>query len=133
MVRIDSVTQFSGYEHLERQSKVVALFIDGQPVDVISAGANAIVVRDDTQFYGESGGQDGDKGELKTASGAFIVSDTQKYGKAIGHQGTLSAGKLSIGDGVEAVVDVARRERIRLNHSATHLLHAALRQVLGKQ
>ncbi|CAM3885099.1 alanine--tRNA ligase [Rahnella bruchi] len=132
MVRVDGVTQFSGYEHLQRQSKVVALFVDGQPVNDIKPGVNAIVVLDDTPFYGESGGQVGDKGILKTASGVFSVSDTQKYGKAIGHQGSLNAGELSIGDSVEAEVDVARRDRIRLNHSATHLLHAALRQVLGK-
>ncbi|MFO6300305.1 alanine--tRNA ligase [Rahnella selenatireducens] len=132
MVRVDGVTQFSGYEHLQRHSKVVALFINGQPVNEIQAGDNAIVVLDDTPFYGESGGQVGDKGILKTAAGTFTVSDTQKYGKAIGHQGALSAGKLSVGDSVEAEVDVERRERIRLNHSATHLLHAALRQVLGK-
>ncbi|AYA05674.1 alanine--tRNA ligase [Rahnella aquatilis] len=132
MVRVDGVTQFSGYEHLQRHSKVVALFVDGQPVNDIQAGVNAIVVLDDTPFYGESGGQVGDKGILKTTTGVFSVSDTQKYGKAIGHQGALSAGKLSIGDSVEAEVDVARRDRIRLNHSATHLLHAALRQVLGK-
>ncbi|MBU9850727.1 alanine--tRNA ligase [Rahnella aceris] len=132
MVRVDGVTQFSGYEHLQRHSKVVALFVDGQPVNDIQAGVNAIVVLDDTPFYGESGGQVGDKGILKTTTGVFSVSDTQKYGKAIGHLGALSAGKLSIGDSVEAEVDVARRDRIRLNHSATHLLHAALRQVLGK-
>ncbi|MFS7361553.1 alanine--tRNA ligase [Rahnella inusitata] len=132
MVRVDGVTQFSGYEHMQRHSKVVALFIDGQSVNEIQAGDNAIVVLDDTPFYGESGGQVGDKGILKTAAGIFNVSDTQKYGKAIGHQGSLSAGKLSVGESVEAQVDAARRDRIRLNHSATHLLHAALRQVLGK-
>jgi len=132
MVRVDGVTQFSGYEHLQRHSKVVALFVEGQPVNEIQEGVNAIVVLDDTPFYGESGGQVGDKGILKTAAGVFSVSDTQKYGKAIGHQGSLSSGKLSVGDSVEAEVDMARRDRIRLNHSATHLLHAALRQVLGK-
>lgn len=132
MVRVDGVTQFSGYEHLQRHSKVVALFVEGQPVNEIQAGVNAIVVLDDTPFYGESGGQVGDKGILKTAAGVFSLSDTQKYGKAIGHQGSLNSGKLSVGDSVEAEVDIARRDRIRLNHSATHLLHAALRQVLGK-
>ncbi len=132
MVRVEGVTQFSGYEHVQRQSKVVALFVNGQPVEEIQSGDNAIVVLDDTPFYGESGGQVGDKGVLKTAAGEFAVSDTQKYGKAIGHQGALNAGKLAIGDSVEADVDSARRDRIRLNHSATHLLHAALRQILGK-
>lgn len=132
MVRVNGVTQFSGYEHVERHSNVVALFVDGQSVEEIQAGVNAIAILDDTPFYGESGGQVGDKGELKTAAGIFTVSDTQKYGKAIGHQGALSTGKLRVGDSVDAQVDVARRDRIRLNHSATHLLHAALRQVLGK-
>lgn len=133
MIRVDEATQFSGYEHLERQSKVIALFINGQSVDEIQAGDNAIVVLDDTPFYGESGGQVGDKGVLKTSAGEFSVTDTQKYGKAMGHQGSLTSGKLSINDRVDALVDVARRDRIRLNHSATHLLHAALRQILGKQ
>lgn len=131
MVRVDGATQFSGYDHVQRQSKVVALFVNGQQVDEIQAGENAIVILDDTPFYGESGGQVGDKGVLKTAAGEFVVSDTQKYGKAIGHQGVLSAGKLSVNDSVEADVDAIRRDRIRLNHSATHLLHAALRQILG--
>ncbi|MCC3704564.1 alanine--tRNA ligase [Rouxiella badensis] len=132
MIRVEGVTQFSGYEHVQRQSKVVALFVNGQQVDEIQAGESAIVVLDDTPFYGESGGQVGDKGVLKASGGEFAVSDTQKYGKAIGHQGVLSAGKLAVGDSVEADVDATRRDRIRLNHSATHLLHAALRQVLGK-
>ncbi|MGA8118764.1 alanine--tRNA ligase [Rouxiella badensis] len=132
MIRVEGVTQFSGYEHVQRQSKVVALFVNGQQVDEIQAGESAIVVLDDTPFYGESGGQVGDKGVLKASAGEFAVSDTQKYGKAIGHQGVLSAGKLAVGDSVEADVDATRRDRIRLNHSATHLLHAALRQVLGK-
>jgi alanyl-tRNA synthetase len=132
MIRVEGVTQFSGYEHVQRQSEVVALFVNGQQVDEIQAGESAIVVLDDTPFYGESGGQVGDKGVLKASAGEFAVSDTQKYGKAIGHQGVLSAGKLAVGDSVEADVDATRRDRIRLNHSATHLLHAALRQVLGK-
>ncbi|MFZ4833007.1 alanine--tRNA ligase [Rouxiella sp. Mn2063] len=132
LVRIEGVTQFSGYEHVQRQSKVVGLFVNGQPVEKIQAGDEAIVVLDDTPFYGESGGQVGDKGVLKTQSGEFTVNDTQKYGKAFGHQGVLSAGSLSINDSVTAEVDEQRRNRIRLNHSATHLLHAALRQVLGK-
>jgi len=132
LVRIEGVTQFSGYDHVQRQSKVVGLFVNGQPVEKIHAGDEAIVVLDDTPFYGESGGQVGDKGVLKTQAGEFTVNDTQKYGKAFGHQGVLSAGSLSINDSVTAEVDEQRRNRIRLNHSATHLLHAALRQVLGK-
>ncbi len=87
---------------------------------------------DETPFYGESGGQVGDTGELKGNNALFSVQDTQKYGQAIGHIGKLSSGQLRVGDRLEAVVDEARRARIRLNHSATHLLHAALRQVLGE-
>lgn len=87
-----------------------------------------MVVLDQTPFYAESGGQVGDKGELKGANFSFAVEDTQKYGQAIGHIGKLAAGSLKVGDAVQADVDEARRARIRLNHSATHLMHAALRQ-----
>lgn len=132
LIRVDGSTQFLGYDQLDLQAKVVALYRDGQPVDTINAGDNAVIVLDETPFYAESGGQVGDKGQLRTAAAEFDVIDTQKYGQAIGHQGVLSQGTLSINDAVEARVDVARRNRIRLNHSATHLLHAALRQVLGE-
>ncbi|EAA9358814.1 alanine--tRNA ligase [Salmonella enterica subsp. enterica] len=131
MIRVDGASEFKGYEHLELNGKVTALFVDGKAVDAINAGQDAVVVLDQTPFYAESGGQVGDKGELKGAGFAFAVSDTQKYGQAIGHIGKLSAGSLKIGDAVQADVDEARRARIRLNHSATHLMHAALRQVLG--
>ncbi|QCR37071.1 alanine--tRNA ligase [Nissabacter sp. SGAir0207] len=132
LIRVDGSTQFLGYDQLDLQAKVVALYRDGQPVDTINAGDNAVIVLDETPFYAESGGQVGDKGQLRTAAAEFDVIDTQKYGQAIGHQGVLSQGTLSINDAVEARVDVARRNRIRLNHSATHLLHATLRQVLGE-
>lgn len=131
LIRVDGSTQFLGYDQLALPAKVVALYRDGQPVDSINAGENAVVVLDETPFYAESGGQVGDKGQLRTAVAQFDVIDTQKYGQAIGHQGVLSQGTLRINEGVDAQVDVARRNRIRLNHSATHLLHAALRQVLG--
>ncbi|MDU6411739.1 MAG: alanine--tRNA ligase [Yersiniaceae bacterium] len=131
LIRVDGSTQFLGYDQLALPAKVVALYRDGQPVDSINAGENAVVVLDETPFYAESGGQVGDKGQLRTAAAQFDVIDTQKYGQAIGHQGVLSQGTLRINEGVDAQVDVARRNRIRLNHSATHLLHAALRQVLG--
>lgn len=131
MIRVDGASEFKGYEQLELNGKVTALFVDGKAVDAINAGQDAVVVLDQTPFYAESGGQVGDKGELKGADFAFAVSDTQKYGQAIGHIGKLSAGSLKIGDAVQADVDEARRARIRLNHSATHLMHAALRQVLG--
>ncbi|RMN18160.1 hypothetical protein ALQ63_00064 [Serratia plymuthica] len=132
MIRVDGASQFSGYDHEEQQATVTALFRDGQPVDEIYVGEEAVVVLDETPFYGESGGQVGDKGVLKTAGADFVVSDTQKYGQAIGHQGKLSHGVLKVKDRVDAQIDIARRNRIRLNHSATHLLHAALRQTLGE-
>ncbi|EIN5809730.1 alanine--tRNA ligase [Salmonella enterica] len=131
MIRVDSASEFKGYDHLELNGKVTALFVDGKAVEAINAGQEAVVVLDQTPFYAESGGQVGDKGELKGAGFTFAVDDTQKYGQAIGHLGKLSAGALKVGDAVQADVDEARRARIRLNHSATHLMHAALRQVLG--
>ncbi|EOP9357070.1 TPA: alanine--tRNA ligase [Escherichia coli] len=131
MIRVDSASEFKGYDHLELNGKVTALFVDGKAVDAINAGQEAVVVLDQTPFYAESGGQVGDKGELKGANFSFEVEDTQKYGQAIGHIGKLAAGSLKVGDAVQADVDEARRARIRLNHSATHLMHAALRQVLG--
>ncbi len=131
MIRVDSASEFKGYDHLELNGKVTALFVDGKAVDAINAGQEAVVVLDQTPFYAESGGQVGDKGELKGSNFSFAVEDTQKYGQAIGHIGKLAAGSLKVGDAVQADVDEARRARIRLNHSATHLMHAALRQVLG--
>ena len=131
MIRVDGVSEFKGYDHLELNGKVTALFIDGKAVDSVSAGQEAVVILDQTPFYAESGGQVGDKGELKGAGFSFAVSDTQKYGQAIGHIGKVASGSLKVGDAVQADVDEARRQRIRLNHSATHLMYAALRQVLG--
>ncbi|HCM4297236.1 TPA: alanine--tRNA ligase [Klebsiella quasipneumoniae] len=131
MIRVDGASEFKGYDRLELNGKVTALFIDGKAVDSVSAGQEAVVILDQTPFYAESGGQVGDKGELKGAGFSFAVSDTQKYGQAIGHIGKVASGSLKVGDAVHADVDEARRQRIRLNHSATHLMHAALRQVLG--
>lgn len=131
MIRVDGASEFKGYDHLELNGKVTALFIDGKAVDSVSAGQEAVVILDQTPFYAESGGQVGDKGELKGAGFSFAVSDTQKYGQAIGHIGKVASGTLKVGEAVQADVDEARRQRIRLNHSATHLMHAALRQVLG--
>ncbi|HBU1807992.1 TPA: alanine--tRNA ligase [Klebsiella pneumoniae] len=131
MIRVDGASEFKGYDHLELNGKVTALFIDGKAVDSVSAGQEAVVILDQTPFYAESGGQVGDKGELKGAGFSFAVSDTQKYGQAIGHIGKVASGTLKVGDAVQADVDEARRQSIRLNHSATHLMHAALRQVLG--
>jgi len=131
MIRVDSATAFKGYDHTDLNAKVTALFVDGKAVEQVTAGQEAVVVLNETPFYAESGGQVGDKGAIKGNGVDFAVSDTQKYGQAIGHLGKLVAGVVKVGDSVKAEVDEARRSRIRLNHSATHLLHAALRQVLG--
>lgn len=131
MIRVDGASKFSGYDHNQQRSSVTALFRDGQAVDVLKAGEEGVVILNETPFYAESGGQVGDKGELTAQGVSFVVTDTQKYGQAIGHQGKVAQGSLKVGDSVEATIDEARRSRIRLNHSATHLLHAALRQVLG--
>lgn len=131
MIRVDGASEFKGYDQTELTARVTALFIDGKSVEQVTAGQQAVVVLNETPFYAESGGQVGDKGELKGNGFTFTVNDTQKYGQAIGHIGELTSGVLKVGEGVKAEVDQARRERIRLNHSATHLMHAALRQVLG--
>lgn len=131
LIRVDSASQFSGYDHVQQHATVTALFRNGEAVDEVHAGEDAVVILNQTPFYGESGGQVGDKGELKNTTATFNVTDTQKYGQAIGHIGTLTEGTLRVNHSVEAQVDVARRNRIRLNHSATHLLHAALRKTLG--
>lgn len=132
MLCIRESTRFFGYEQVEHQGKVIALFRDGQSVEVICQGEKAAVVLDETTFYGESGGQVGDCGALKASSGVFEVSDTQKSGQALLHLGKLSYGELKVGTKVNTRVDQTRRNRICLNHSATHLLHAALRRVLGE-
>ncbi|MEW7312035.1 alanine--tRNA ligase [Buttiauxella gaviniae] len=131
MIRVDSASEFKGYDHADLTAKVTALFVDGKAVEQITAGQDAVVVLNETPFYAESGGQVGDKGVIKGNGVDFAVNDTQKYGQAIGHLGKLVSGVVKVGDSVKAEVDETRRSRIRLNHSATHLLHAALRQVLG--
>ena len=123
--------RFTGYEQEEDRARVVALLRDGEPVERIEAGQPASVVLDHTPFYAESGGQVGDTGALQGPASAFAVADTRKEGAVHVHVGTLERGALSVGDEVTAHVDTARRTRIRANHSATHLLHAALREVLG--
>ncbi|MDZ7902678.1 MAG: DHHA1 domain-containing protein [Rheinheimera sp.] len=121
-----------GYAENVVTATVVEIIRDGEKTESIIDGQTALVVLDNTAFYAESGGQVGDTGELKLSSGAvFTVTDTVKIGKAFAHKGIL-AGTLAIGDKVEAVIDVQRRDAVRKNHSATHLLHSALRQVLGE-
>ncbi len=132
-VTVEGKTSFSGYEHLVDRGTVVALFKDKERVETLHAGEEGQVVLDHTPFYAESGGQVGDAGTLVgiTSAMQFEVSDTQKLGSAYAHIGRLASGKLKVGDTIEARVDEARRIAIMANHSATHLLHAALRQVLG--
>ncbi|KTS62684.1 alanine--tRNA ligase [Pantoea dispersa] len=131
VIRFDTPTQFKGYDHLALEATVQALFVDGQQVEQVTAGQDAVVILDQTPFYGESGGQVGDTGVLTGQNAEFSVQDTQKYGKAFGHIGKLRQGQLRVGDRLQAQVDEVRRSRIILNHSATHLMHEALREVLG--
>ncbi|MEK6662961.1 MAG: alanine--tRNA ligase [Pseudomonadota bacterium] len=126
-------TEFHGYDTLDYSGRVLALYKEGAQVSSIQAGDEAVVVLDRTPFYAESGGQVGDRGELNSTDGTFQVDDTQKIqAEVFGHKGVLKIGKLSVGDAVEAHVDPISRHRSAWNHSATHLLHAALRKVLGK-
>ncbi|EGT3588690.1 alanine--tRNA ligase [Proteus mirabilis] len=131
LIKVDSRSDFSGYDHNEQQGTINAIFHNGQTVTELKAGEEGIIFLDKTAFYAESGGQVGDKGLLIGKDSQFEVTDTQKYGKAIGHIGKVISGSFIVNHKINAVIDVARRDAIRLNHSATHLLHAALRQVLG--
>jgi alanyl-tRNA synthetase len=125
-------TEFHGYDSLTLEGTVAALYREGASVDEIAAGEAAVVVLDRTPFYAESGGQVGDRGELAGVNGSFSVEDTQKIqAEVFGHKGELKAGRLRVGDRVMAAVDSATRARAAWNHSATHLMHAALRKVLG--
>ncbi|MES5323834.1 alanine--tRNA ligase [Alcaligenes phenolicus] len=126
-------TRFDGYTTLEGCGTVTALYVDGTSVQSVAQGQQAVVVLDATPFYAESGGQVGDAGILSDAKGlSFEVQDTQKISNQVfGHQGVLNAGTLTVGQTVQAQVDTERRERVIRNHSATHLMHKALRQVLG--
>src|ERR671914_431029 len=126
-------TEFHGYDTLSLRSKVIALYREGAQVDELQTGEVGVVVLDRTPFYAESGGQVGDRGELAGAAGTFAVDDTQKIqAEVFGHHGKQRTGALRVGDQVNAQVDTASRHRSMWNHSATHLMHAALRQVLGK-
>jgi alanyl-tRNA synthetase len=131
-IETDAETAFLGYEGTEATSEIVALFADGQPVEKLSVGEDGAVILSSTPFYAESGGQIGDAGILKAGDHSFTVVDTQKSGNASVHYGSVQAGEVAVGDQVEAHVDAERRQAIRLNHSATHLMHAALRKVLGE-
>jgi alanyl-tRNA synthetase len=130
-VKLSGKTDFLGYDRLNDKGVVTSLIFDGVLVDALRPGQEGQVVLDHTPFYAESGGQIGDAGALLGAAARFTVRDTQKIGASFAHLGVLDAGELRLGDVVEAQVDSERRTAIALNHSATHLLHAALRKVLG--
>ncbi|MFG0742754.1 alanine--tRNA ligase [Providencia sp. TYF-12] len=132
LIKVDKRSEFSGYQYDEQQATITALYKDGQPVDTLKEGEEGLVILDKTAFYAESGGQVGDTGYLNSDSASFNVTDTQKYGQAIGHIGKVESGTLVVNHRITALINSARRDAIRLNHSATHLLHAALRQVLGE-
>jgi len=124
-------TRFNGYEHLSGSSRIVSILVKGDPVDSIESAEEGMVILEQTPFYAESGGQVGDSGVLESATGRFIVTDTQKQNDVFVHVGRLESGRLGTHDEVEAIVDAKRRQAIKLNHSATHLMHEALRSVLG--
>ena len=131
LIKVEKQSEFSGYQLDEQQATIIAMYKDGKPIDSLNAGDEGIVILDKTAFYAESGGQVGDTGTLQNENANFAVIDTQKYGQAIGHIGKVTSGTLTVNHRIEAKIDSERRNAIRLNHSATHLLHAALRQVLG--
>jgi len=128
---LDGSTEFLGYTHLDASAVVVALAKDGEQLDALATGDSGIVVLNQTPFYAESGGQQGDRGSLTSANGSYQVMGTKKFGAHFGHEGKLGMGELKVGDTVNARVEGPRRQATALNHSATHLLHAALRTVLG--
>ncbi|CAO3303088.1 alanine--tRNA ligase/DNA-binding transcriptional repressor [Pseudomonas sp. P14-2025] len=132
LVKVDSATEFLGYDATEGQGKIIALYKDGQSVDQLGEGEQGVVVLDRTPFYAESGGQVGDTGFLQAGAARFDVRDTTKTGGAFLHHGVVASGALVIGSPVEAKVDADVQHATSLNHSATHLLHEALRQVLGE-
>ncbi|WP_028022934.1 alanine--tRNA ligase [Enterovibrio calviensis] len=132
VIKVDGDSEFTGYGETEGRGLITDIFVDGLSADTLATADEAVIVLDQTPFYAESGGQSGDAGFLMTEAGKFEVLDTQKYGSAIGHRGKLVDGTLSVGDSMTAQVDAERRQAIALNHSATHLLHEALRIVLGE-
>jgi alanyl-tRNA synthetase len=131
-VKLSGTTDFSGYDRLAGVGRITALIFDSAVVNTLSVGQEGQVVLDETPFYAEGGGQMGDSGTLSSAGARFTVRDTQKIGASFAHIGVVESGTLRVGDELEARVDGERRAAIALNHSATHLLHAALRAVLGK-
>ena len=131
-IKTDIESAFSGYEGVEDASRIAALFKDGEAVEELTAGDDGAVVLESTPFYAESGGQIGDTGALAADGQLFHVVDTQKGGQSHVHYGHVEIGTLKVGDNLDAIVDEERRQAIRLNHSATHLMHSALRTILGE-
>ena len=131
-IRVKGSTEFCGYEHLENQATVVALYSAGEEVEAVSADAEVVAILDNTSFYAESGGQVGDSGYLHTDSAKIEISDCRKAGDHHMHIGRVMSGELKIGEQVSTSVDATVRQATALNHSATHLLHAALQQVVGE-
>lgn len=131
IINIDRPTEFTGYSQASGQAEILALYLDGKPVDTLTEGQQGLVILDTTPFYAESGGQVGDCGLLLGKTQRFDVQDTTKAGEAFAHHGLVAEGALKVGEQITAQVDTGVRERTRRNHSATHLLHAALHQVLG--
>lgn len=131
LIKIDNHSDFLGYENNNQESIVTAIFHHGKSVHILNKGEEGIVILDKTTFYAESGGQVGDSGILRNMHCQFSIFDTQRYDKAIGHIGMVMSGSLSVNDLIEARINVERRNAICRNHSATHLLHAALRNVFG--
>ncbi|MDV8157526.1 alanine--tRNA ligase [Acinetobacter bereziniae] len=132
IVKVDSETQFDGYDATQGQGQIVAIYKDGVQVDEVVEGDEALIVLNQTPFYAESGGQIGDTGIFKNETGIFEVQDTKKSGNAFVHQGIVTVGTLKATQSVEAIVKADIRDATARNHSATHLLHAALRQILGE-
>ncbi|WP_114417453.1 alanine--tRNA ligase [Marinospirillum perlucidum] len=132
VIKVDQATEFTGYDQHQGEARILAIYHEGQEVDQLQADQEGILVLDRTPFYAESGGQVGDTGYILAGSNRFEVKDTTKAGEAHAHQGMLTEGSLKKGETVQTQVDNSLRQRTRLNHSATHLLHAALRKVLGE-
>jgi alanyl-tRNA synthetase len=130
-IKLEGKTDFSGYDRFAESAQVTSLIFDGKVVEALNPGQEGQVILDHTPFYAESGGQVGDTGVLSNAGARFSVRDTQKIGASFAHVGVLESGALHVGDVLDAQVDQERRKAIALNHSATHLLHAALRKILG--
>lgn len=130
-IKITHQTEFTGYTQTQEQAKVLEIIVDNQSVNAIESGQQGIIILDTTAFYAESGGQAGDSGSLLIDDvSVFTVTDTKKIANAFGHQGIAKA-TITVGQSLATVIDTTRRDAIKLNHSATHLLHAALRQLLG--